>query len=303
MNISQTIVDGLVQGGMYAIVAVGYTMVYGVIGMINFAHGEVYMIGAFTGLMVMTGLALIGITSVPVMLLLALIVVIIVASATGVVIERVAYRPLRGKHRLIPLISAIGVSLFLQNYYQITQGSRVFAAMDVSEGGKNVYMVGEIAITPLQLTVLMAAIVIMILLSLFVSKTKIGWACRATEQDRRMANLLGINTDNIISLVFVIGSALAGIAGVLLSLIEVSITSFMGFAIGIKAFAAAVLGGIGSIPGAFIGGFIIGFAEKISQGSDLIGSDYSDVMVFGILLLILLVRPSGILGKPEIEKV
>ncbi len=301
MQTAQLVVDGLVLGSIYALIAIGYTMVYGVVGMINFAHGEIYMIGAFVGLIVMTALSLMEITFLPAILLITLVAAMLVTSLTGWVVERVAYKPLRGRHRLIPLISAIGMSFFLQNYIQLAQGARPFAVKPLISG--LITVDGSFTISYLQVIILIVTFLSMLMLTLFVNKTKIGWACRATEQDRRMANLLGINTDNIISLIFVIGSMLAAIAGVLVSLNYGSIKDTMGFYIGIKAFTAAVLGGIGSIPGAMIGGFVLGFAESFASSSDFIGSDYKDIVAFGLLLLILLCRPAGILGKPEIEKV
>ncbi len=299
MQFFEQILNGITLGSIYALIAIGYTMVYGVIGMINFAHGEVYMVGAFVGLIVMTIMSSIGTTLVPVYLVVMLLVAILVTSALGWSIERVAYRPLRGKHRLIPLISAIGMSFFLQNFMQLSQGPRPFAVKQLISGSFNI--TDDFSISYMQILIPVVTLVSMGLFTYFISKTKLGVACRATEQDRRMANLLGINTDSIISVIFVVGAALAAVAGVLVSLYYGTVRDTMGFIIGIKAFTAAVLGGIGSIPGAMLGGFVLGFTESFA--SAYIGGDYKDIVSFVLLLLILLVLPSGLLGKAEIEKV
>ncbi|THB74579.1 MAG: branched-chain amino acid ABC transporter permease LivH [Gammaproteobacteria bacterium] len=299
MQLLEQILNGITLGSIYALIAIGYTMVYGVIGMINFAHGEVYMVGAFVGLIVMTILSSIGASLVPVYLIAMLLIAILVSSVLGWSIERVAYRPLRGKHRLIPLISAIGMSFFLQNFMQLSQGPRPFAVKQLIPGS---FTVSEsFSISYMQILIPVVTLVFMVLFTYFISKTKLGVACRATEQDRRMANLLGINTDTIISVIFVIGASLAAVAGVLVSLYYGTVRDTMGFIIGIKAFTAAVLGGIGSIPGAMLGGFVLGFTESFA--SAYIGGDYKDIVSFVLLLLILLVLPSGLLGKAEIEKV
>ena len=319
MQFFEQVLNGITLGSIYALIAIGYTMVYGVIGMINFAHGEVYMVGAFVGLIVMTILSSIGATMVPVYLILMLIVAIAVTSVLGWSIERVAYRPLRGKHRLIPLISAIGMSFFLQNFIQLSQGARPFAVPQLITGSFNLaeilsnlfsdpasdsaysFSSLDFSISYMQLLIPLVTLVFMGLFTYFISKTKLGVACRATEQDRRMANLLGINTDSIISVIFVVGASLAAVAGVLVSLYYGTVRDTMGFIIGIKAFTAAVLGGIGSIPGAMLGGFLLGFTESFA--SAYIGGDYKDIVSFVLLLLILLILPSGLLGKAEIEKV
>ncbi len=299
MQLIEQILNGITLGSIYALIAIGYTMVYGVIGMINFAHGEVYMVGAFVGLIVMTALSSIGATLVPVYLILMLITAIIVTSVLGWSIERVAYRPLRGKHRLIPLISAIGMSFFLQNFMQLSQGPRPFAVKSLISG--SIVINESLSISYMQLLIPLVTLIFMGMFTYFISKTKLGIACRATEQDRRMANLLGINTDNIISVIFVVGASLAAVAGIMVSLYYGTVRDTMGFIIGIKAFTAAVLGGIGSIPGAVLGGFVLGFSESFA--SAYIGGDYKDIVSFVMLLLILLVLPSGLLGKAEIEKV
>lgn len=299
MQFLEQILNGITLGSIYALIAIGYTMVYGVIGMINFAHGEVYMVGAFVGLIVMTIMSSIGATLVPVYLIAMFLVAILVTSVLGWSIERIAYRPLRGKHRLIPLISAIGMSFFLQNFMQLSQGSRPFAVRQLITGS---FQISEtFSVSYMQLLIPAITLAFMVLFTYFISRTKLGVACRATEQDRRMANLLGINTDSIISVIFIVGAALAAVAGVLVSLYYGTVRDTMGFVIGIKAFTAAVLGGIGSIPGAVLGGFILGFSESFA--SAYIGGDYKDIVSFGLLMLILLVLPSGLLGKAEIQKV
>lgn len=299
MQFLEQILNGITLGSIYALIAIGYTMVYGVIGMINFAHGEVYMVGAFVGLIVMTIMSSIGATLVPVYLIAMFLVAILVTSVLGWSIERIAYRPLRGKHRLIPLISAIGMSFFLQNFMQLSQGPRPFAVRQLIAGS---FQISEtFSVSYMQLLIPAITLAFMVLFTYFISRTKLGVACRATEQDRRMANLLGINTDSIISVIFIVGAALAAVAGVLVSLYYGTVRDTMGFVIGIKAFTAAVLGGIGSIPGAVLGGFILGFSESFA--SAYIGGDYKDIVSFGLLMLILLVLPSGLLGKAEIQKV
>ncbi len=299
MQFLEQVLNGITLGSIYALIAIGYTMVYGVIGMINFAHGEVYMVGAFVGLIVMTILSSLGATLIPVYLIAMFLAAILVTSVLGWSIERIAYRPLRGKHRLIPLISAIGMSFFLQNFMQLSQGPRPFAVKQLITG--SFVFSNTFSISYMQLLIPATTLVFMIVFTYFISKTKLGIACRATEQDRRMANLLGINTDSIISVIFVVGAALAAVAGVLVSLYYGTVRDTMGFVIGIKAFTAAVLGGIGSIPGAVLGGFVLGFSESFA--SAYIGGDYKDVVSFGLLMLILLVLPSGLLGKAEIQKV
>ncbi len=299
MQFFEQVLNGITLGSIYALIAIGYTMVYGVIGMINFAHGEVYMVGAFVGLIVMTILSSIGATMIPIYLALMLLAAILVTSVLGWSIERVAYRPLRGKHRLIPLISAIGMSFLLQNFMQLSQGPRPFAVKQLISGSWKI--TDTLAVSYMQLLIPVVTLVFMGLFTYFISQTKLGVACRATEQDRRMANLLGINTDSIISVIFVVGASLAAVAGVLVSLYYGTVRDTMGFIIGIKAFTAAVLGGIGSIPGAMLGGFLLGFTESFA--SAYIGGDYKDIVSFVLLLLILLILPSGLLGKAEIEKV
>ncbi|PAV26831.1 L-leucine ABC transporter membrane protein /L-isoleucine ABC transporter membrane protein /L-valine ABC transporter membrane protein [Tamilnaduibacter salinus] len=299
----QQLINGLTVGSAYALIAIGYTMVYGIIGMINFAHGEIYMIGAYTSLIVITGLAALNPVWLPLVLLVALICAMIVSSSMGWAVERVAYRPVRGQHRLIPLISAIGMSIFLQNYVHLAQGSRNIGFPSLIDGG---FTFGtsegfQTTISNMQLTIFATTLVCMTLLSLFISRSKTGRACRAVSQDRKMSSLLGIDTNRIIAATFVIGAALAAVAGLLLGMYYGSIDPLFGFIAGLKAFTAAVLGGIGSIPGAMLGGLILGVAESFTAG--YLSSEYKDVVSFSLLILILLFRPTGLLGKPEVEKI
>lgn len=303
MYFIQQLLNGLTVGSAYALIAIGYTMVYGIIGMINFAHGEVYMIGAYAALIAITGLATLGIGALPVILLVALICAIIISSSYGWALERVAYRPLRGGHRLIPLISAIGMSIFLQNYVRLAQGSRNIGVPHLIDGGWTFGAAGtfQVNFSYLQMLIFILTFVAMLGLTLFISRSRLGRACRAVSQDLKMASLLGIDTNRIIAVTFVIGGALAAVAGMLLSMYYGSIDPLFGFIAGLKAFTAAVLGGIGSIPGALLGGLILGIAESMTSG--YLSSEYKDVVSFGLLILILLFRPTGLLGKPEVEKI
>jgi branched-chain amino acid transport system permease protein len=299
----QQLVNGLTVGSTYALIAIGYTMVYGIIGMINFAHGEVYMIGSYVAFIVIAGLTMLGLDSLPLLIIGAFAASIIVASAYGYSIERVAYRPLRGSNRLIPLISAIGMSIFLQNEVLLAQDSKDKAIPNLIPGN---LVFGEstmngVVISYMQVLIFVVTIAVMYGLTMFISKSRLGRACRACAEDIRMANLLGINTNNIIALTFVIGATLAAVAAVLLGMQYGVINPHIGFLAGIKAFTAAVLGGIGSIPGAMLGGLVLGVAEAF--GADIFGDQYKDVVAFSLLVLVLLFRPTGILGRPEVEKV
>ena len=299
----QQLLNGLTVGSTYALIAIGYTMVYGIIGMINFAHGEVYMIGSYIAFIVLAALALLGLDSLPLMLIGAFAISMIVTSAYGFSIERVAYRPLRGGNRLIPLISAIGMSIFLQNVVRLAQGSRDIAMPSLITGG---WSIGpeegfHATLSYMQLVIFIVTFITMTALTLFISRSRMGRACRACAEDIKMTNLLGINTNNVIALTFVIGAALAAVAGVLLSLYYGVINPYIDFMAGLKAFTAAVLGGIGSIPGAVLGGLLLGVTEAITAG--YFSTEYKDVVAFSLLILILLFRPTGILGRPEVEKV
>lgn len=294
----QQLINGLTIGSTYALIAIGYTMVYGIIGMINFAHGEVYMIGSYIGFMVIVALSMMGIDSQLLLIVAAFIVSIILTSCYGWSIERVAYRPLRNGNRLIPLISAIGMSIFLQNVVRLAQGSRDIAIPQMVHGSIHI---GSANLSYMQLVIFAVTFVSMYALNQFISRSRMGRACRACAEDIKMANLLGINTDNIIALTFVLGAALASIAGILLGLYYGVINPTIGFMAGLKAFIAAVLGGIGSIPGAMLGGLILGITEAMTAA--YLSTEYKDVVSFGLLIFILLFLPTGILGRPEVEKV
>lgn len=300
--IIQQLVNGLTLGSVYGLIAIGYTMVYGIIGMINFAHGDVYMVSAYLTAIAIALLTFFGVQSFPFIIIGTLIFTIVVTGAYGWVIERVAYRPLRNSSRLSVLISAIGMSLILQNYVQISQGSNQQGVPTLLTGAIRFHVGdGFVQITYMKIMILVIALTGMGILTYIIQKTKLGRMCRATQQDRKMASILGIDTDKVISSVFVIGSAMAALAGVLVTLDYGAFDFYIGFIMGIKAFTAAVLGGIGSLPGAMLGGLILGLSESLFAG--LISSDYKDVFSFSLLVLILIIRPSGLLGKPAVEKV
>ncbi len=299
----QQLINGITLGMIYGLIAIGYTMVYGIIGMINFAHGEIYMIGAFISLISFLLLGVAGITWVPLELLIVLVVAMLFTSIYGWTVERLAYRPLRGSFRLAPLISAIGMSIFLQNYVQLLQGARIKPLPPVIQGGFVILDSGGFAVrlSYVQIFIVIVTITLMLLFTAFIGRTALGRAQRACEQDRTMASLLGINVDRTISLTFVIGAALAAVAGMMVMMYYGVVHFFIGFLAGMKAFTAAVLGGIGSLPGAMLGGLLIGLIEVF--WSAYFTLEYKDVAAFSILVLVLIFRPSGLLGKPEIEKV
>ncbi len=291
--------SGLTRGSIYALIALGYTMVYGIIGLINFAHGEIYMIGAFTAFIVATVLSIYGFPLLAI-IILAGFAAAIWSSAYGYTIEKVAYKPLRNAPRLSPLISAIGMSIFLQNYVRLVQTSDFLPFPELIPDFDFMEPIASVAGST-DLVIWVTTAVIMIILTCVIKFTRIGKAMRATAQDKTMALLLGININRVISSTFVIGSALAAIGGMLIAAHIGQINFYIGFIAGIKAFTAAVLGGIGSIPGAVLGSFILGMTESFATG--YVSSDYEDVFAFSLLVLILIFKPSGILGKDETKKV
>jgi len=299
----QQLINGLTLGSIYGLIAIGYTMVYGIIGMINFAHGEIYMIGAFVAVTTFLVLGFAGLTFVPLALLIVLLVSMLFTSLYGWAVERIAYRPLRGSFRLAPLISAIGMSIFLQNYVQITQGARVKPMPPMIPGGFTIFESGGFAVqlSYLQIVIIVSTLVLMIGFSAMIAMTPLGRSQRACEQDIVMASLLGIDVDRVISATFVMGAALAAVAGLMVTLYYGVVDFFIGFLAGVKAFTAAVLGGIGSLPGAMLGGLMIGLIEAFWSG--YFSVEYKDVSVFAILVLVLVFMPSGLLGRPEVEKV
>ena len=291
--------SGVTKGSIYALIALGYTMVYGIIGLINFAHGEVYMIGAFTAYIVATVLSIYGFPLAAILVITA-VAAAVWAGAYGYTIELIAYRPLRNAPRLSPLISAIGMSIFLQNYVLLAQTSDFLPfpelIPEISFMKPYAHIIGSTDMVILVITALL-----MLLLTWVIKFTKIGKAMRATAQDKTMALLVGINVNTIISATFIIGSTLAAVGGLLIASHIGQINFFIGFLAGIKAFTAAVLGGIGSIPGAVLGSLILGLTESFATG--YVSSDYEDVFAFTLLVLILIFKPSGLLGKAETKKV
>jgi len=299
----QQLINGLTLGAVYGLIAIGYTMVYGIIGMINFAHGDIYMVSAFIAVTGFTLLAAFGVSSVPFALVVVLIVAVLFTSVYGWAVERLAYRPLRGSTRLAPLISAIGMSIFLQNMVQLTQGARVKPIPPMLTGGIDIYETAEftVRIAYSQILIVLVTVGLMIGFSWLITRTSFGRQQRACEQDRTMTALLGINVDRTISLTFMLGAALAAVAGVMVTVYYGVVDFYIGFVAGIKAFTAAVLGGVGSMPGAMLGGLIIGLIEAF--WSSYLSAEYKDVATFSILILVLMFRPSGLLGRPEVEKV
>ncbi len=311
----QLTVNGVTLGSLYALIALGYTMVYGILKLLNFAHGDVYMVGAFVGYGVLSGLG--GAMS-PEMALMPLVLLMFLAAMLasgllGVAIERFAYRPLREAPRLAPLISALGVSFFLQNsvlllfgaefrtYNSFVLGSPNPELFDPGPLVDSVFTVRDVPVQLIQLIVLVTTIGLCVALTLLVAKTRIGKAMRATAFDREGAAMMGIDVDRVIAFTFFVGSVLAGAAGVMFGLLFSQVFHFMGFLAGLKGFTAAVVGGIGSIPGAMLGGLLVGLTEAYSSG--YLGGRWGDLTVFGILIFVLLVRPSGLLGTPELKKV
>jgi branched-chain amino acid transport system permease protein len=291
--------SGLTRGSIYALLALGYTMVYGIIKLINFAHGEIYMIGAFIAL-IMSGVFSIMGLPVPAIAALASLVALIYSSAYGYTVEKLAYKPLRRAPRLSVLIGAIGMSLFLQNYVLLSQTSNFLPFPSMLPGLRIPQSLQGI-VSPVQVFIFATTTVVMIILTILIKYTKMGKSMRATSQDRTMATLVGINVNRVISWTFLIGSFTAALGGILISSFIGQINFYIGFVAGIKAFVAAVLGGIGSIPGAVLGSLVLGMAESYAAG--YISSVYEDVFAFLILVVILIFKPSGLLGKPEVQKV
>jgi branched-chain amino acid transport system permease protein len=299
----QQLINGITLGMIYGLIAIGYTMVYSILGMINFAHGQIYTIGAFIAVIAFVLLASMGISSVPLALLAVLVVAMGFTAVYGWALERLAYRPLRDAPRLAPLISAIGMSFLLTNAIALLQGARVKPVQPIIHGDFTVYEDPGFAVhlTYVQLLIWVLTIGLMLAFGYMITRTRFGRSQRCVEQDGLMAQLVGINVDRTISMTFVIGAALAGVAGVMVMLYYGVVDFFMGFHAGIKAFTAAVLGGIGSLPGAILGGLLLGLVESLWSAYFLI--EYKDVASFSILVLVLIFRPTGLLGKPEVEKV
>jgi branched-chain amino acid transport system permease protein len=301
----QQLINGITLGSIYGLIAIGYTMVFGIIGMVNFAHGDVFMVSAFIALIALLLLTTwLGIGSFVIALFIVLVVAMFFTSLLNWAIERVAYRPLRGSFRLAPLISAIGMSIFLSNFVQVAQGPRVksippfFNEVIVLTSASSGY---EVAVSYKQIVVWAVTAALLFVFWFVVSKTALGRAQRACEQDQKMAALLGIDVDRTISITFIIAAALAAVAGTMY-LMYYGVVSFAdGFVPGVKAFTAAVLGGIGSLPGAVIGGLLIGLIE--TMWSAYFSIDYKDVAAFSILAITMIFLPQGILGRPDVEKV
>jgi branched-chain amino acid transport system permease protein len=300
----QQLVNGLTLGSVYALVALGYSMVYGILKLLNFAHGEVFMIGAFCGYFVLIGLggAENPIVPVGVLLLLMFLAGMLGSGILGVVIERFAYRPLRNAPRIAPLISAIGVSFFLQAFALLLFSAdiRSYETPKLISPTTGIDA-GPLRISLVRILVIASTVILMILLTLLVSRTKLGKAMRATSYDREAAEMMGIDVNRVIVMTFLIGSILAGAGGVMFGLLFGRIFHFMGFIVGLKAFTAAVVGGIGSLPGAMLGGLLIGMAEAFSTA--YISSTFQNLIVFAVLVVFLLLRPQGLLGKPLPSKV
>ncbi len=304
----EQLINGVTLGAIYGLIAIGYTMVYGIIGMINFAHGEIFMIGSFLALLAFMVLGVVGTMWLPLGIVVVLIIAILLTAAYGWTLERIAYKPLRGAPRLAPLISAIGMSIFLQNYVQLLQTARVRTMPPIIKGGVELVRTTTetgapyvVSLSYLQMFIITVTLTLMAVFTLVILFTPLGRAQRACEQDREMAALVGINVDRTISITFIIGAVLAAVAGTIFLINYGVIDFFIGFLVGIKAFTAAVLGGIGSLPGAMIGGFLIGLIETFWSG--YVSLEYKDVAAFSVLILVLIFRPNGLFGKPDIEKV
>jgi branched-chain amino acid transport system permease protein len=302
--IIQQLINGLTIGAVYALIALGYTMVYGIIELINFAHGEIYMIGAYIGIITLGVLSTQGLTQTSLVLAMGIVLVVsmVYCAAYGFTMERIAYRPLRQAPRLSPLITALGMSIFLQNYVMLTQGARDKFFPPLFTGGINI---DEVRISYIQVFIMVISVLLMIALQLFIKNTRLGKAMRATAQDKKMASLVGINIDRVISITFIIGSSLAAVAGIMVGMYYGLVNFYIGYVAGLKAFTAAVLGGVGNIAGAMLGGFLLGLLEAFAAGfiPPPHGAQYKDVFAFAILVLVLIFRPSGLLGEQVAEKI
>ena len=300
----QQLINGVTLGAMFGLIAIGYTMVYGILGMVNFAHGDIFMIGGFVAIITFLVLGAVGITWVPLALVIMLVMAMFFTSLYGWAVERIGYRALRNSNRLAPLISAIGMSIFLVNYVQILQGARNKSLKPMISGGIDI-MTSATGFTVkmgyMQMVIVVTTLVLMTVFSLLISRTSLGRQQRACEQDMKMARLLGVNVDRTISLTFIMGAALAAVAGMTWLMYYGIIDFYVGFLTGIKAFSAAVLGGIGSLPGAMLGGLLIGLIEVFWAA--YFTAEYKDVASFAILVLVLIFRPTGLLGQPDVEKV
>ncbi len=300
----QELVNGITTGALYSLVALGFSMVYGVLRLLNFAHGDLYMIGAFVGYFVIQWFGGPSALTIPVPLLLVIMFVLAagLAGGLGVAIERFAYRPLRDAPRIAPLITAIGISFFLESSALLLFGAqfRVYNTSDFMSFSSGI-QIGSVSIDSVQIMVLVLGLALMVGLRQLVSRTKLGRQMRAVAADREAAEMLGINVNLTIALTFFIGSALAGVAGVMGGLLFNQVSNTIGFTAGLKAFTAAVVGGIGSLPGAVLGGLLIGLAESFIIG--YVSSLYANLLVFGLLIAVMLVRPSGLLGQAQLQKV
>lgn len=303
-QLPQQLINGLTLGGIYALIALGYSMVYGVLKLLNFAHGDVYMVGAFIGYGVLVTLVPESgpIINPVIIILLMMLIAMLGCGVLGVAIERFAYRPLRNAPRLAPLITALGVSFFLQSAAQLTLTAKFRTYETQALIPRTLGLdLGDVRLSAVRGLVIVSAILLMVVLQYLVRRTRLGKAMRAVAIDKEAAAMMGIDVDQVIVATFFIGSALAGAAGVLTGIVFTRVWHFMGFAAGLKGFTAAVLGGIGNIPGAMLGGFLLGLTESFATG--YISSTYKDVIAFVVLILILLIRPSGLLGAKLVKKV
>jgi branched-chain amino acid transport system permease protein len=300
----QELVNGITTGALYSLIALGFSMVYGVLKLLNFAHGDLYMVGAFVGYFVIQWFGGPSALTIPVPLLLLIMFVLAagVAGGLGVAIERFAYRPLRDAPRIAPLITAIGISFFLENAALLLFGAqyRIYNTPDFISFSSGI-QIGPVSIDAVQIMVLVLGLALMIGLQQLVRRSKLGKQMRAVAADREAAEMLGINVNLTIAVTFFLGSALAGVAGVMAGLLFNQVTNTIGFIAGLKAFTAAVVGGIGSLPGAMLGGLLIGLAESFITG--YISSTYTNLLVFALLIAVMLVRPSGLLGRAQLQKV